>query len=260
MAVLAADRRQVIERVAVIRGGAEVAHDAPAVARSDRRRRLACATEPDGQRVLQWWRGDRGRAGHLPELSIERELTLGQRGAQELEPLDPPPHEHVVGHRLAERQADLARDAAPEAELEAAVAEGVERARLLGDAERVVERQHGDRGAEANLARPRRGGRQEEVWRGAGERAGVVLGDREAVEAELLGLDREVDEVEDLALLPARVVVVGGGIVGVESDAVGVDHLDPVWVIAELGHDMTFPALRTVCQHMSNSLTHVEVA
>ena len=142
----------------------------------------------------------------------------------------------------SERQPDLARDAPPEAELEAAVAEGVERARLLGDADRVVERQDGDRGAEADAAGPRRGGRQEEVRRGAGERAGVVLGDRDAVEAELLGLHREVHEVEDLALLPARVVVVGGGVVGVETDAVGVDHLDPLWVIAELGHDTTLPA------------------
>ena len=62
--------------------------------------------------------------------------------------------------------------------------------------------------------------------RGTRERARVVLGDRDAVEAELLGLDREVDEVEDLALLPARIVVVRRSVVGVQADAVSVDGLD----------------------------------
>ena len=58
----------------------------------------------------------------------------------------------------------------------------------------------------------------------------MMLGHSDAVEAQLLGLDCEVDEIEDLALLPAWIVVVGIGVVGVQPDAVRVDHLDPLGV------------------------------
>ena len=164
-----------------------------------------------------------------------------QRQVHHLKALEPGAPQVVVAQVPAGRDLGLARDTAAEAELEPAAAEQVERAGLFRHPDRVVQRQHGHRGAEPDPAGLHRGGGQQQVRRRAGHQRGVVLGDGDPVEAEFLGEHRELHEVLHLALLPARVVDIGARVARVQAGAVGVHELECSGLVAERGHELQPP-------------------
>ena len=110
-------------------------------------------------------------------------------------------------HRLVEPLGRLlGRDAEPgklvaavalaDAKIQAAVRQQIECGRLLGDEDRVVPRQHDDRGAEADaLGAGRQIGEQIHRRRDLAEAGEMVLDEKDAGEAEPLGLDDVIDEV-----------------------------------------------------------------
>ena len=88
--------------------------------------------------------------------------------------------------------------AAAGGEIDAAATQQVEGRPLLGDADRMMQRQDRDRRGEANIPRSGRDIGEHEI--GAGEhpqRAEMMLADPRRVEADLFGIDRFVDDVGD---------------------------------------------------------------
>src|SRR5262249_14741426 len=99
--------------------------------------------------------------------------------------------------------------AAAGGELDSAAAQQIERGPLLRDADRMMQRQHGDRGREADMPGPRRDVGQHEIGTGENaERAEVMLTDPRGVHAKLLRVERFDGDVGDELVRRARIVQV----------------------------------------------------
>ena len=122
------------------------------------------------------------RVGQDVVLALEVQPLGGERAQQDLQPLGV--HARgLVGIDAEHPQLDR-RDPAPDAQLEAAAAERVQHADLLGEPHRVVQRERVDERAEAQPRRALRDGRQEHARRRRqAERRPVVLGEVVRMEA-----------------------------------------------------------------------------
>src|SRR5262249_39841419 len=100
------------------------------------------------------------------------------------------------------------RHAAPDAELEAPAAHLIEHADFLDQAQRMIERQEVDEGAEAQRLGALRHGREEQPGRGgAAERRRMMLGEVRAVDAAVvIGFDQLEPIGIELPEWPARIV------------------------------------------------------
>ena len=99
--------------------------------------------------------------------------------------------------------------AAAGGEIDAAVAEQVERRPLLGDADRMVQRQHGDGRREPDVLGARRDIGQHQLGAGQhAERVEMMLADPGRMHAELVGVERLGGDVGDELVGVARVVLV----------------------------------------------------
>src|SRR5262249_456582 len=113
------------------------------------------------------------------------------------------------GERHMERIVFALVVAAPGGEIDAAATQKVERRPLLGDADRVMQRQHGDRGREPDALGLRRHYGEHEI--GAGEPPDpveVVLPDPGRMHAERVGMERFRRDAGDELVGAARIVVV----------------------------------------------------
>jgi len=80
---------------------------------------------------------------------------------------------------------------------------------LLGDADRVMQRQHGDGGSQPDLARPRRDIGEYQIRAGKQTQgAEVMLADPGRMQTRFLGVNRLVDYVGDKVVRCPDVVVV----------------------------------------------------
>ena len=99
--------------------------------------------------------------------------------------------------------------AAPGGEIDAAVAQQIERRPLLGDADRMMQRHHGHRRREADAAGARRDVGQHQVGAGQdAERVEMMLADPGRMHAELFGIERLVGDVLDEGVGGTGVVLV----------------------------------------------------
>ena len=115
----------------------------------------------------------------------------------------------VVRERDVERRVLAAVVAAAGGEIDAAVAEQIERRPLLGDADRMVQRRHVDGGREADVLGARRDIGQHQLGGGEhAERVEMVLADPGRVHAELVGVERLGGDVGDELVGVARIVFV----------------------------------------------------
>ena len=195
-------------------------------------------------------RPDRG-ARDLEEFAVVLEALVRQRLDDDLRRLDKA--RPRLPHRDAEALVFDARRAAPEAEQAAPAAQDIEQRDLLGDAHRVVPRQHDDRGAELDalgaagvigqqLGRRRR-------HRVAGE---VVLEREQRVEAERLGQIAERQMLAD-----HRGVGAAGLAQHVERDPDfhGVPP-DPIRLSDNCSTGLLDHRQKLFCQHTFNDVLH----
>src|SRR6516225_2099582 len=142
----------------------------------------------------------------LVMLALERQLVAGEALQDEFEGLVI----NLAGLREVEAvSARLERrDAAPDAELEAPAADLIEHADFLDQAQRMIERQEVDEGAEAQRLGALRHGREEQPGRGgAAERRRMMLGEVIAVDAAaVIGFDQLEPIGVELPKWPARIV------------------------------------------------------
>ena len=181
-----------------------------------------------GQGPLHRLRGDRDvlervvRAA-VRDRAISRPQTADQLHAFLEDPL-------VVLERHLEGQVFAPIVAATSRELHPASAQEIEGGPLFGDADRVMQRQHGDRGGQPDVRRPGGDVGQHEVGTGEdAEGAEVMLADPRGVHAQLLRVERLGGDVGDELVRRPRVVQI---VVVAQRE------------IAEL-HDHTLPLYRT---------------
>jgi hypothetical protein len=99
--------------------------------------------------------------------------------------------------------------ASPGGEIDAAVAEQIERRPLLGHPDRMMQRQHRDRGREPDAPGLRRHHGEHQVGAGEdAERVEMMLPDPGRVHAERIGIERFRGDVGDELVRAARIVVV----------------------------------------------------
>ena len=115
----------------------------------------------------------------------------------------------VVVERDVERQIFAPVVAAAGGEIDAAVAEQIERRPLLGDADRMVQRQHGHGRRKADMLGARGDVGEHQLGRGEhAERVEMMLADPGRMHAELVGVERLGGDVGDELVGVARVVLV----------------------------------------------------
>ena len=113
----------------------------------------------------------------------------------------------VVLERHPERQIFAPVIAAAGGEIDAAVAEQIERRPLLGDPDRIVQRQHRDGGSEPDMLGARGDIGEHQIGTGQhAERIEMMLADPGRMHAELVGIQRFVGDVGDELVGRARVV------------------------------------------------------
>ncbi len=132
--------------------------------------------------------GQAGRRRRVEPVAA-RQRFAGEGAAQRLGVLDEDPP--AIGAVEAEGLEGGEIAARPDAELQPAVAHQVEHGGVLGHAQRQLQRQGDDAGAEPDLRGPRREMGQEDEGRGQAALVlvEVVLGDPGRVEAAALGMD-----------------------------------------------------------------------
>ena len=122
------------------------------------RRGARGAAVPDADRVLQRARPRRERVERRPVRAGPRDVLLAEQAAQQLVVLGVAVPLVVVG--VAEDPGLLLGVALADDDLDAPAGDDVERGVVLGDADRVEQRQHGHAGEQADaLRRSRRGSR-----------------------------------------------------------------------------------------------------
>ena len=115
----------------------------------------------------------------------------------------------IVLERDMERQIFALVVAAASGEIDASVAEQIERRPLLRDADRVMQRQHRHRGREPDVLRARRDIGEHQVRTGEhAERVEMMLADPGRVHAELVGQERFLGDVGDELVRGPGVVLV----------------------------------------------------
>ena len=133
----------------------------------------------------------------------------------------------IVGEIDLERQVLARVVAAAGSEIDAPVREQVERRPLLGDADRMMQRQHRDGRREPDVFGARRDIGEHQIGAGEhAERVEVMLADPGRVHAELVGIERLVGNVGDELVGVARVVFV---VVIAEREIAEVHALLPCW-------------------------------
>src|SRR5215469_4026538 len=115
----------------------------------------------------------------------------------------------IVLERNLEGQVLAPVIAAAGGKIDPAVREQVERCPLLGDPDRMMKREYGDRRREADASRPRCDVGQHQVGtRENAERAEVMLADPGRMEPDLLGINRLVEDIGDKGVRGPVVVLV----------------------------------------------------
>src|SRR5262249_50343584 len=154
------------------------------------------------------WRGpqDDRQVVNLVMLAFERQLVAGEALQDELEGLVI----NLSGLREVEAVSACLerRHAAPDPELEPPAAHLIEHADFLDQAQRMIERQEIDEGAEAQRLGALRHGREEQPGRGgAAERRRMMLGEGMAFDpARAMGFDQPEPIGVELHERPARIV------------------------------------------------------
>ena len=144
----------------------------------------------------------------------------------------------VVLERHVERQIFALVVAAPGGEIDASVAEQIERRPLLCDADRMVQRQHRDRRSEPDVLRAGRDIGQHQIRTGQhAQRVEMMLADPGRVHADLVGIERLSRDVGDELVRRPWVVLV---VIVAQREIAEVHAAPPVWPIT------TFFLLRTL--------------
>ena len=172
-----------------------------------------------------------GRDAHVVELvvlAVMRDAAV--RGPQRAHQLHALLEDALIVGEIDLEGQILARVvAAPGREIDAPVREQVERRPLLGDADRMMQRQHGDGRREADVLGARRDIGQHQIGAGEhAERVEVMLADPGRVHAELVGIERLVGDVGDELVGVTRVVFV---VVIAEREVAEVHVLLPCWLL-----------------------------